>query len=50
MSLSFSVDLKRLRNDAVHDEGSLNRKMAELLIEGVRELKLISQEASGGTP
>jgi len=39
------INLKRLRNDAVHEERSFNRKKAQLLIEDVRKLKLISQGA-----
>jgi hypothetical protein len=45
---SLLVELKRLRNDAVHEERTFNRKMAQLLIDGVRELILISKEASAG--
>ena len=37
---------KRLRNDAVHEERSFNRKKVLLLIEGVRDLKLLSQGAA----
>ena len=40
-------DLKKLRNDAVHEERPFNREKARLLIDGVRELKEIMTEAAG---
>lgn len=43
-------DLKKLRNEAIHEERPFNKKTARLLIEGVRELKRILREAAGGPP